>query len=103
MNPITLTLLVLAVAMMLVTWKHGSLFAGARAYWETRGGWVGELVGCPLCLSWHVAFWLVVLWNLLKLVPLIGSDLATMVLCVPAAAAAGLGLYQLLSRPYRHE
>lgn len=32
-------------------WHHSSLFTAARARWEARGGFLGDLLGCPWCLS----------------------------------------------------
>jgi hypothetical protein len=37
-------------------WKLGSIFESWRSYWQVRKGWLSELLGCPLCLSYHVAF-----------------------------------------------
>lgn len=46
----------LATIAVLNVWFKGSIFAGWRAYFEARSGRLGELLGCPLCLSPHVAW-----------------------------------------------
>ena len=36
---------------------HGTIFAKLRAYTEAKGGFLGELIACPFCLShWAAAF-----------------------------------------------
>jgi hypothetical protein len=45
----------LTVRALMLAWFRGSLFAGWRAYFEARGGPVGHLLTCPLCLSFHLA------------------------------------------------
>ena len=56
MEPLIKILLLLPVAALanwqaVETYHHGSIFARNRAYWEVRGGLVGELLACPFCLS----------------------------------------------------
>jgi hypothetical protein len=55
-------LLGFVVLAVLRAWKMGSIFEGRRSYWQVRKGWLGELLSCPLCLSYHVAFWCEVLF-----------------------------------------
>lgn len=57
-------LLAVATLAVLRAWKLGSIFENKRSYFQARGGRLGELLGCPLCLSYHVAFWLYVLFVL---------------------------------------
>ncbi len=52
--------LVLASRAVLAAWFEGSIFAGARATAEAWDNWLGELLGCRFCLSYHVPFWLLV-------------------------------------------
>lgn len=54
LEAILLSLVVLAV---LRAWKMGSIFESHRSYWQVRKGLLGELLGCPLCLSYHVALY----------------------------------------------
>jgi len=59
-------LLHLVVLAVMRAWLMGSIFGYWRSYFQARGGRLGELLDCPLCLSYHVAFWA----ELLFLVPL---------------------------------
>lgn len=54
LESILLGLVVLAV---LRAWKLSSILESWRSYWQVRGGRLGKLLSCPLCLSYHVAFW----------------------------------------------
>lgn len=45
----------LATMQIVETWRHGSIFAGARAEVEARTGFFAELLTCPFCLSHWVA------------------------------------------------
>lgn len=47
----------LVVLAMLRAWFMGSIFEYRRSYYQARGGLLGELLSCPLCLSYHAAFW----------------------------------------------
>lgn len=60
-----LLVLVLATDALLVAWFKGSIFASYRARaeaWQVSKGilrpFFGELLSCPKCLPFHVAFWL---------------------------------------------
>ena len=58
----------LATLGILRAWFKGSLFARKLAKYQAlrdQGSRAGELLSCPLCLSYHVAFW----FNLLFMVP----------------------------------
>lgn len=50
-------------------WRHGSIFASARATaqaWTVATGvrgWLGRLLSCPFCLSVWVALATVLLWT----------------------------------------
>lgn len=48
--------LALATIAVMNVWFKGSIFTNWRGYYEAKGGRLGELLGCPLCLSVHVAF-----------------------------------------------
>ena len=53
---VTFPLAVLANWQVLEIWRHGSLFAGARAWLEARGGVASEPLLCTFCLSnWTAA------------------------------------------------
>jgi hypothetical protein len=58
-------LLSFVVIAVLRAWFMGSIFELPRSYMQARGGQLGKLLSCPLCLSYHVAFWC----ELLFLVP----------------------------------
>jgi hypothetical protein len=80
----------LAVVALLRAWFMGSIFSHWRSYMEVRKGLLGELLGCPLCLSYHVAFWL----ELLCVVPLklmYGPWSCVLLTPIVVMAAAGLG------------
>lgn len=55
-------LLSFAVIAILRAWFMGSIFELQRSYMQARGGQLGKLLGCPLCLSYHVAFWCEILF-----------------------------------------
>jgi hypothetical protein len=60
--------LVLAGDAVITAWFYGSIFENRRAYFEKRGGLLGELMGCSLCLSYHVCLWLaLLLWLTIQL------------------------------------
>lgn len=50
-----------ATLAVLRAWSEGSLFEFSRAKYQALQGWRGKLASCPLCLSYHIAFWL---WEL---------------------------------------
>lgn len=54
-------LIALAANAMLTAWFDGSIFAKWRATLELRDDKFSELMSCPLCLSYHFAFWLTLL------------------------------------------
>jgi hypothetical protein len=81
MDILNLIALILATDAVVTAWFYGSIFAKPLAYFEKRGGFWGELFMCPLCLSFHIAFWLMMLflvpgyflptpWNILVSLPL---------------------------------
>lgn len=43
----------LAAVALMNAWFRGSMFVGPKAWSEARGGWLGELLDCPLCLSFY--------------------------------------------------
>ncbi len=43
----------LATDAISTAWFNGSVFEDLRKKMEKRGGWLGELLGCPLCFSYH--------------------------------------------------
>jgi len=65
-STLEVVLLCLTVLAVMRAWFMGSIFGYWRSYLQARGGRLGELLNCPLCLSYHVAFWA----ELLFLVPL---------------------------------
>lgn len=52
-----IVILSLVVLSVMRVWFLSSIFARRRSYWQTRGGWLSELLSCPLCLSYHLSFW----------------------------------------------
>lgn len=56
--------LALAANSVQTAWLYGSLFDSLRGYFDARKKtFFGELMTCPLCLPYHVAFWTaVILW-----------------------------------------
>jgi hypothetical protein len=62
MELITFLALILAVDALVTAWFYGSIFEKKVEYFEKRGGFWGELMTCPLCLSFHIAFWLTILF-----------------------------------------
>ena len=63
-----LLLVAFAAKAMIDFWKESSLTAGWRAYFELRGGLLGELTECRFCLSYHACFWITVLGRYLAAV-----------------------------------
>ena len=63
-----LLLVALAAKALIDFWKESSLMAGCRAYFELRGGFWGELMECPFCLSYHACFWITALGRYLAAV-----------------------------------
>ncbi len=55
-----------AVAMasftIIVALQKGSIFASLRSRMELKDTWYAKLFLCPLCLSYQVPFWLIVLF-----------------------------------------
>lgn len=98
---IHLVLLALAVYGVSTVWHRGSLFAAPRAFLEVRGGFLADLLLCPLCLSAHLAFWLAVIGILpeyLLPAPYVGV-IQTITLLTPAA----VGLVALVRRVTRED
>lgn len=57
------------VLSVMVAWFKGSLFETRLMKFQAlrdQGRWTGKLFSCPLCLSYHIAFWI----ELLFMVPL---------------------------------
>lgn len=47
---------------IMMAWLYGALFDKPRKYFEDRSDtFLGKLLTCPMCLSYHVAFWVTVL------------------------------------------
>lgn len=58
-------LLAFATLALVRAWRFGSLFEKWRAYYEVRGGLLGELLACPsVCLPFHVTALLILLFIL---------------------------------------
>lgn len=92
------TLVVLATYYVHASWFHGSLFAGWRAYFEARGGWLGELMTCPLCLAfWNALLQVLVLWLPGAFLPLPWGWLWRLPLFVLAAAGAAFLVWNVPS------
>lgn len=81
-STLEVVLLHLVVLAVMRAWFMGSIFGYWRSYFQARGGRLGELLSCPLCLSYHVAFWIELLfiapfkiyattWCILTLSPLV--------------------------------
>lgn len=47
-----------ATLAVLRAWFFGSVLEFHRAKYQVMEGWRGKLASCPLCLSYHIAFWL---------------------------------------------
>lgn len=58
MTIIDLIVLILAADAVITAWFYGTLFENMRTKLENKSGLFGELLGCPLCLSYHICFWL---------------------------------------------
>ena len=54
--------LIMAVWAIVECYHHGKIFAEVRAYWDAKGGFLGELQGCPYCLSHWVSLLVCVAW-----------------------------------------
>jgi hypothetical protein len=52
--------LILGTIALMRAWFEGSIFIVAREYAKARGGLLGDLANCKLCLTFHVAFALAV-------------------------------------------
>lgn len=52
----------LAVAGLVDVLLHGSIFASFRARMEAYGDWRAQLFGCPYCLTYQAALWLILLF-----------------------------------------
>lgn len=62
-GPWDVVLVALAAYYGQLTYFRSGLFVGWRAYFEARGGRLGELMTCPVCLAfWNCAFQVTVLW-----------------------------------------
>jgi hypothetical protein len=61
MNILDFVACALAANSVVTAWFYGSIFERFRAYFEGRGGLLGELFGCLLCFPYHAAFWTVAL------------------------------------------
>jgi hypothetical protein len=66
MSIVDLIALSLATSHAIEVWNHGSIFAGARSYWETNphGEFLSDLLSCMFCLSLWVGSAGVILWSL---------------------------------------
>jgi hypothetical protein len=51
-------MIALAVYSILVLWFRGSVFEGCHGWFEAKRGWIHELASCPICLTPHLSFWL---------------------------------------------
>lgn len=51
------TLCAIAVWSTVETIHHAEFFAALRSRLEAQGGFLGDAIGCPLCLSRWVAAW----------------------------------------------
>lgn len=81
-------LLHLTVLAVLRAWFMGSIFEHWRSYVQVYGGRLGELLSCPLCLSYHVAFWFEVIF-LVPAKAYVGSWLLIVLAPLAVFAAAG--------------
>lgn len=73
--------LILATDAIVTAWFHGSIFERPRTYFKTSSGLLAELMSCPLCFSYHAAFWLMLLIaGPASLLPAPWSDLLKLVL-----------------------
>jgi hypothetical protein len=91
---------VLASHAVLTVWFEGSLFARPRAWLEAgrERSWLAELLGCRLCLGFHVS----VLVALIYLVPgLVFADPRPWQLPVWAMATAGAVDFVFGKREYQ--
>lgn len=88
-----LLLVAFAAKALIDFWKESSLVAGWRAYFELRGGLLGELSECRFCLSYHACFWITVLGRYLAAVL---PDWAGIPLLIALFALAATGLAHLL-------
>lgn len=88
-----LCVIALAVNGVVEIWHHGSIFAGARAWMETRplGDFVGELTECPFCLSVWVAGAVVGGWAAARcLLPAVEPGVIAVITTAAAARTANL-------------
>ncbi len=78
---------VFAVAALMTAWFYGSLFERWREYAKEREHtFFGALVTCPLCLAYHLSFWVVVLlWLPIVLLPAPWNELPRALLYALAA------------------
>ncbi len=85
-----LLLVAFAAKSLIDFWKESSLMASCRAYFELRGGLLGELMGCQFCLSYHACFWITVLGRYLAAVlpDWAGNTLLTVMFALAAAGVA---------------
>jgi hypothetical protein len=58
---IDIVVIALAANAIATAWFYGDIFEKARAYFEARGGLLSELMGCPLCLPYHISLWVTLL------------------------------------------
>lgn len=65
MSVLDLFVFSLAVSGLVDVLLHGSIFASFRARMEAYGDWRTTLFGCPYCLTFQAAFWLVLLFWLI--------------------------------------
>ena len=90
MTILDLVVLALAANAVATAWFYGSIFENIQTYFEKRGGLLGELMTCPLCLPYHIAFWVVVLlwlpgfflwepWTTVSRIPLYAFAVTTLV------------------------
>lgn len=78
--------LALASSLCVTDWFNSELFKNVREKLEARTDKLGELAGCPFCLSHHTTFWLaVLLWLPAQLLPDGWHELPRCVLYILAA------------------
>ncbi|MFW6062393.1 MAG: DUF1360 domain-containing protein [Planctomycetota bacterium] len=97
MNLTHLIVASLATWEILELWRHGSLFAGARAVTDLWYGWIGTLLRCPFCSAPYVALICV---TLLQIPGWPGTVTSFLVWAMAAARGANLAndLFHGISR-----
>lgn len=78
-------------------WFYGSIFANWREALEERGGKLGELAGCVLCLSYHICFALtLLLWLSIQLASILLPDQWSVLAYLPRALLYALAATDLV-------